>query len=120
MHEHKLDLRISVTLTQRCGDLKSPESFNLPLRRPIPDRVGPEKDTVWAHELHQLAHDMGRHGGKRHDGRGPRGTDFGINIRERGDQLRIFGGPTYVGHVTAQFSGADLLQRFVSVMDIRR
>jgi hypothetical protein len=51
--------RVVVLFDKICGDLKAPKRIDLPLRRPIPNRVRPPQHVVGAEGLDDLTKQMG-------------------------------------------------------------
>ena len=105
------ELRVAVLLAQRLGNLEPPQRLDLPLRRPVPDRIRPEHDPVLAHELQELAQDVRRDRRERHHRRRPRRADLGIAVRQILHELGVLRRPTDVRHAAAQLARLDLLQR---------
>src|SRR5438876_2415544 len=105
------ELGITVAPAHGLRDPEPPQRLDLPLRRAVPHRVRAEHDAVLAHELQELAKDVGAYRREGDHGRGERRADLGVDVLERRGEQRHLGGPGNVGHALAQHPGVHLVQR---------
>src|SRR5438309_3784201 len=105
------ELGIAIAPAHGLRDPEPPQRLDLPLRRAVPHRVRAEHDAVLAHELQELAKDVGAYRREGDHGRGERRADLGVDVLERRGEQRHLGGPGNVGHALAQHPGVHLVQR---------
>src|SRR5437667_6463527 len=82
------ELGITVAPAHGLRDPEPPQRLDLPLRRAVPHRVRAEHDAVLAHELQELAKDVGAYRREGDHGRGERRADLGVDVLERRGEQR--------------------------------
>src|SRR5207245_9945974 len=65
-----VEMRVLPLVLDVVRDPRAPEGLDLPLRPPVPGRVGTEHDVVLTHVVEQLADQVRPHLWERHDHRG--------------------------------------------------
>src|SRR5438105_3166512 len=73
---------VPVSLHERVGNLEAPEGLDLPLRRPVPDRVRPPQHVVGAEGVDDLAEQVGARGRVRRDELPEGGAQLHVDVPE--------------------------------------
>src|SRR5439155_26811646 len=74
--------RVLVLLDEPAGDREAPERLDLPLRRPVPDRIGPPEHVVGAEGVDDLAEQVRAGGRVRRDESTEGGAELHVDIPE--------------------------------------